>query len=462
MKLPKPNNLILGNQDIDTSLITLEMTGKGVLDPQVKTFVGLPAPTMYTEIVKGDKISVYMEQDKLKLFVSKCWKTFLENPEVLDELKKKSEKVANEMLKFTKEKIDVINNLNKEELLEVLNKIDKLQTECALYGSAVAFADIFGDLTNKSTKIISEKKKLKYPRHVYSNVLSKPEPSYSEKAIQDICSSKKTDEELTKEYFWLNQGYIGRGLTVKELEHIRSNIDSEENHNISKEELLKELDLTESETNLFEVLKDLAYVKSLRADMRQALHVITNRIVDRFSSMWNIETKYLEALTLKELSAMILGEPKLPEKIKERIEHSLFLIGVDDEDMIYGKDVDEFLDKYLIKENTKNLSEIGGQIACAGKAKGIVKLVFGPQHLGKVEKGDILISVTTSPQLLPAMVKAAAFVTDIGGITSHAAIVAREFGKPCIVGTRHATNIFRDGDLVEVDAEKGTVKKLNK
>ena len=67
----------------------------------------------------------------------------------------------------------------------------------------------------------------------------------------------------------------------------------------------------------------------------------------------------------------------------------------------------------------------------------------------------------TTPEYLPAMEKAAAFVTDEGGILCHAAIVARELKKPCIVGTQYATKIFKDGDLVEVDAEKGVVRKID-
>ena len=81
--------------------------------------------------------------------------------------------------------------------------------------------------------------------------------------------------------------------------------------------------------------------------------------------------------------------------------------------------------------------------------------------LEKVKEGDILIAVTTHPDYVPAMRKAAAIVTDEGGITSHAAIVSREFGLPCIVGTKIATKILNDGDLVEVDANNGTIKKLN-
>jgi pyruvate,water dikinase len=58
------------------------------------------------------------------------------------------------------------------------------------------------------------------------------------------------------------------------------------------------------------------------------------------------------------------------------------------------------------------------------------------------------------------MEKAAAFVTDQGGITSHAAIVAREMKKPCIIGTKIATKVFKDGDIMEVDANKGIIRKI--
>ena len=66
----------------------------------------------------------------------------------------------------------------------------------------------------------------------------------------------------------------------------------------------------------------------------------------------------------------------------------------------------------------------------------------------------------TFPHFIPAMEKAAAFVTDEGGILCHAAIVSREMKKPCIIATKNATKTLKDGEMVEVDAEKGTVKKI--
>lgn len=75
-------------------------------------------------------------------------------------------------------------------------------------------------------------------------------------------------------------------------------------------------------------------------------------------------------------------------------------------------------------------------------------------------EGDVLVASLTRPQYIVAMQRAGAFVTDSGGITSHAAILAREMQKPCIVGTGCATKVLKDGDIVEVDAEKGIVRKM--
>ncbi|MBU3906524.1 phosphoenolpyruvate synthase, partial [Patescibacteria group bacterium] len=76
----------------------------------------------------------------------------------------------------------------------------------------------------------------------------------------------------------------------------------------------------------------------------------------------------------------------------------------------------------------------------------------------KMEKVDILVAGMTSPEFIIVMKKAKAIITDHGGMTSHAAIVSRELGVPCIVGTKIATQVLKDGDLVEVDADQGVIK----
>ena len=110
-------------------------------------------------------------------------------------------------------------------------------------------------------------------------------------------------------------------------------------------------------------------------------------------------------------------------------------------------------------EVTEN--EIKGQIANKGRTKGIVRIVSSTKDLPKVKEGDILVAAMTMPKYLPAMKKAAAFVTDEGGLTCHAAIISREMNKPCIIGTKIATQVLKDGDFIEVDANNGVVKILN-
>ena len=120
-------------------------------------------------------------------------------------------------------------------------------------------------------------------------------------------------------------------------------------------------------------------------------------------------------------------------------------------------DFNQFLSQGT-REEIKGMAANKGQ--CIGRVK-IIRTTFSDnvtKEIAKVESGDVLVAATTGPELLPAIKLAGAIVTDEGGITSHAAIVSREFNIPCIIGTKVATQILRDGDLVEVDADKGTVR----
>ena len=116
-------------------------------------------------------------------------------------------------------------------------------------------------------------------------------------------------------------------------------------------------------------------------------------------------------------------------------------------------------DYLLKKENQLNLSELKGISANKGLVRGKVVVVMNREQLTKVQEGDILVAPMTTPFYEPVMRKASAFVTDEGGIMCHAAIIAREMKKPCIVGTKIATQVLKDGDMVEVNADKGIVRK---
>jgi phosphoenolpyruvate synthase/pyruvate phosphate dikinase len=117
----------------------------------------------------------------------------------------------------------------------------------------------------------------------------------------------------------------------------------------------------------------------------------------------------------------------------------------------------EVVHQEMIKSNEK---EIRGDIANKGKYIGNVKVILHKDEFKKFKENEILVCSMTRPEFLPLMQKASAFITDEGGITCHAAIIARELKKPCIIGTKMATQVLKDGDLVEVDADNGVVRIL--
>src|SRR5690606_34803026 len=114
-------------------------------------------------------------------------------------------------------------------------------------------------------------------------------------------------------------------------------------------------------------------------------------------------------------------------------------------------------------ERPATRSPVRGQVllsglgASPGVASGTVRVLDSPKEGGKLREGEILVTSRTAPDWVPLMRRAAAIVTDSGGMTSHAAIVSRELGIPCIVGTREATRVLQDGMAVTVDAREGTV-----
>ncbi|MCL5432771.1 MAG: PEP-utilizing enzyme [Patescibacteria group bacterium] len=118
------------------------------------------------------------------------------------------------------------------------------------------------------------------------------------------------------------------------------------------------------------------------------------------------------------------------------------------------------LEVHLKDDVVKKVKQIKGNPAQQGVAKGYVRRLMGHRQISEIKKGEIIVSPMTIPDFLPAMKKASAFVTDEGGILCHAAIVARELKKPCIVGTKFATEVFKNGDYVEVDAYKGIIKLI--
>jgi phosphoenolpyruvate synthase/pyruvate phosphate dikinase len=173
--------------------------------------------------------------------------------------------------------------------------------------------------------------------------------------------------------------------------------------------------------------------------------------------------EWVKLLTIDETDRFV-KTGKLPpyEKLESRSSGYVYY-----KDRVYDtKDFKEFLKTKGIRLQEKKLSRgtriLYGQVAFSAKTvKGRVRVVKNSEESKLVKQGEILISPMTAPDYLPAMKKAKGIVTDEGGITCHAAIVSRELGIPCVIGTKIATQVFKDGDLVEVDANKGIVRKID-
>ena len=114
----------------------------------------------------------------------------------------------------------------------------------------------------------------------------------------------------------------------------------------------------------------------------------------------------------------------------------------------------------LAENATKNLKIlIKGDAASPGIASGFAKVIFSHKDINKIKDGEVLVTTMTTPDFVPAMKKASAIVTDKGGQTSHAAIVSRELGVPCVVGTTKGSKVIKNGVVITINGTTGEVFK---
>jgi len=166
-------------------------------------------------------------------------------------------------------------------------------------------------------------------------------------------------------------------------------------------------------------------------------------------------------LVTSEIKELIAGKEKNFQPIIQERQKALGILKAGE--ILYvteGENLRTWEKHFGLLEEHESVKEFKGAIGNKGIVRGIVAIVVKPSDQSKVQSGMILVAPETTPDFIPAMGKAAAFVTDQGGITSHAAIVAREMRKPCITGTKIATKVLKDGDMVEVDADNGVVRIL--
>lgn len=187
------------------------------------------------------------------------------------------------------------------------------------------------------------------------------------------------------------------------------------------------------------------------------LHIIFGHMAARTG----LDPKDFHNIIEPELHDVFL-ERKIDRKMLLRRRRKNFAYGTPFGYVVYGaSEMERYVDEKQFQPDLGARDSIQGASAYSGKVTGIARLIRNAHQAQTFHTGDILVTNNTTPEFVPLMKRAGAVVTDQGGITCHAAIISRELGIPCIIGTKIATKVLKDGDMVEVDAERGIVRILH-
>lgn len=293
-----------------------------------------------------------------------------------------------------------------------------------------------------------------------------------------IKNKKKQQSRLkvhTKKYEWLEYGLQGKILNVdhfeKEIQKIKKTGLFKAQKDLQNEipflkkkqkEVISQYKIGRSHVKIFKIVQDSLYTRLYSKDSQFHGYYSAEKLFKEVGKRGGLTLEQVRFLSPKDYEE-VLKDKDFSQITNERMKYSLHIADKGITKFFLGKDAKKIKTKlkfYSPKVDKKNTDVLKGQPAFKGKVNGRVKIINTIQEMVKIHPGNVLVSHMTNPGIVPAMKQAAAIVTDLGGITCHAAIVARELRKPCIIGTKIATQVLRDGDLVEVDADKGEVKVI--
>ncbi|MFH1780000.1 MAG: PEP-utilizing enzyme, partial [Candidatus Micrarchaeota archaeon] len=266
--------------------------------------------------------------------------------------------------------------------------------------------------------------------------------------IQQDSSATNSIKSHALEYDWLQFQYDGP--VVLDEAYFIELIDSEIKQGIDAEKKLLELrektretqrkqveyaellGLTEKDSYWFEVARVFSFLKLLRKDVVFQASCWTRGLFTEISKRIGLDEIQVRHLTLSEVKQALMNGFFDSALARERVKFSSFLINENGDAAYVGDEALKLKDKIIVEETDFNVKELHGSPASPGTARGHAKIVNKASDMAKMKPGDVLVSHATNPNLVPAMKKASAILTDEGGITCHAAIVSRELGIPCI------------------------------
>ncbi len=261
----------------------------------------------------------------------------------------------------------------------------------------------------------------------------------------------------TQKYRWVHYVYEGPALTesdfvslVKELdqridnpaEEWRRLINDKKQVARKQQEIIKNLHLNRYESAIIKLARDAVFYKAYRRELQSWSYSHIEYLLREIGRRTGLKLNQVRMLLPNEVARALTAGKVDRQAIASRLKGVAYGRINGKPWLLTGNKLKQFLaQKVQPEKSIKQVSEIRGTVAFSGRAKGIVRIVNEPSDMAKMKNRDILVSASTNPNLMPAIGKAAAIVTDEGGLTCHAAIVSRELGIPCVVGTKVATKV---------------------
>lgn len=317
-------------------------------------------------------------------------------------------------------------------------------------------------------------------------VLTAPEkPAFAKKEYISLLKTAlglKSVDQHRKDFYWVRNNYkhVAK-ITKEEFEKEVEDLKKEKSIEQLGQELAEAQDVKKLKQKKAQELKKLKISKKLKDEIKnyaicgwwhderkrvnlQSLHYI-NIFYNEIARRMGLSFQLFNNVSNQEVKDFLLhGKKPSSKKLQEREELMLYaLYGNNKFDIFSGKKAQTYFEqvkKATLRESGQS-NQLKGYVACNGgknKILGKINLVLDVKN-DKFEKGAILVTSMTRPEFVPVMKQAMAVITNEGGLTCHAAIVSRELNIPCIIGTKVATDMFKSGDLVEMDLEKGIIKK---
>lgn len=221
------------------------------------------------------------------------------------------------------------------------------------------------------------------------------------------------------------------------------------------------MDSLDAETaNLLYAVRRIGYLREYRNDIRQEAYLHARELYREIGRRQGLSLSEIIYCTRQEISACLAGDSKLPKSAEIARRRQYTSMYCDNRTITYRWEKEG---SGTQDEDLGEVTELKGTVAFKGHIQGRACVILNvAEQAGGFQEGDVLVTTTTNLSFVPLMGKAAAIVTEEGGLLTHTAIVARELKKPCVIGTRIATKILKTGDLIEVDAQQGIVRVLKR